>query len=178
MEKPPIPFWAITIDESEYVDGLFIALGRLLFKAQSFERLCKAAIVAHNIAIDPNAVLNNDQALRTFAKNIEQKSLGNHIGTTANPIFNSQYIWQVLDAAKKARNRVAHDITISLEDILGHLEKEKKLEMEVVSIAQAIVKGEHLCILLVALFTNDFIPDKSYIDRTVRWITSPILRVS
>jgi hypothetical protein len=153
----------------------FSVLGRALFTAQQLEMNCRAIagflhmrqlIAAHGSSILEDA---------TFMKGMNQlwkKTLGQHINSLNEMSMFTDEAAPIFEEARKARNRIAHDIAMGVTDRLDS-ELDERIG-EIKDLVWKIAAADKIAAALIHLQNKDPLPRKdffaSYEDRVVAWV--------
>ena len=152
---------------------VFAALGRALALATRFEAGCRSLSALIDLRGDP-APLRSKEALQVFSEGIARRRLfkaTEHISQYANvPIFD------VLNEARNARNRIVHEQSLGFENWAyeeGLWDEELGALCEA---AQKLGRAELLISLASSVLTNTALPTMAslddYPDMLARWVCS------
>ncbi len=161
-------------ERTENTDELHAVLGRALIIATRFDAMCEGAAIAFEMKTGLAEQVASGEAdyeeyvskiaenYRNLNKNIESLSFVGDITV-------------VLHDARKARNRVAHELAKGLTGCLDTKVKEDDLLQEVADVIMDIAYGDIAIALTISAFNGDSVPTKqsmaSYKDSIVRWVT-------
>jgi hypothetical protein len=161
-------------ERTENTDDLHAVLGRALIVATRFDSMCEAAAAAFEFKAGlAENVIHGEAEYQEYASKIVEKyrTLNQNIET----LRSLGDISVVLHDARKARNRVAHDLAIGLTGCLDTKVNEDNLIEEVSDLIVDIAYGDIAISLTVSVFNGDPVPTKhfiaSYKDRIVNWVT-------
>lgn len=159
---------------TENTDELHAVLGRALIVATRFDSLCEAAAIAFEIKAGfAGHIVNGEAEYEEYASKIVEKyrKLYQNIKTLS---FLGD-ISVVLHDARKARNRVAHELAKGLTGCLDTKVNEDTLLEEVSDLIIDIAYGDIAISLTISAFNEDSVPTKqfiaSYKDNMVKWVT-------
>lgn len=159
---------------TENTDELHGGLGRALIVATRFDSLCEAAAIAFEIKVGfAELVVIGEVEYEEYASKIVEKyrALNQNIKTLS---FLGD-ISVVLHGARKARNRVAHELAKGLTGCLDTKVHEETLLQEVSDLIMDIAYGDIAISLTISAFNDDPVPTKqfiaSYKDSMVKWVT-------
>jgi hypothetical protein len=166
--------------------GLFITFGRALYVAQHFEANCRALATlldvrdAHRYGkISPS---NEDPDFNKFVDKLCKRLLAQNIGRLVNqymPHELKDFLFPILDEARKARNYIAHNLTSGFETLAFETEIQEGLVKEVHKLVTKIAEADkHICCIMQAV-TNEPIPSSEYLKRyqekIASWVCEPAL---
>lgn len=160
-------------DRTENSDEIHAILGRALIIATRFDAMCQTAAIA--LDIKREAILTAtmaDDEYNAFVSKIATKyrSLKDHIKSIGLPEDTSV----ILHDARKARNAVAHDLTIGLIGCLDTKIDERKLIAEVSELMMDLAYGDIAISMTLLMFNGNALPGpefrSSYMDRIRNWV--------
>src|SRR5262245_49460014 len=95
-----------------------MSLGRLLALSQRVESGCRALAlhfhILRNLADEPSP-LESEETMRALCDAVWRQKLHKHIANIAIFYGNESQLCEILDAARNARNEVAHEVTLGFE---------------------------------------------------------------
>lgn len=152
----------------------FITVGRALSVAQHFENICRAVADFRDIkkAIFTEEASPEDTEFPDFVERLRRRMLGGAVKVLGGiPEFPTDFATQ-LNKAKDARNRIAHDSTLSMfhpladEDALWSSLESLLTDIRVIGEADAMV-----CAMLYYMNEHErlFVP-RDYVSTIVRWV--------
>jgi hypothetical protein len=165
MERPE---WSYKIDRTEYTDEIFSRIGRLLYKATSFESYCRIAS-ARILSIDNVNILEDPQAFEQFLEKLQKTVLTHHVQRIQKS-FDYEQMNELFKEAIIARNSLAHDLTLGLEHIFGDEDKEDQLEWTINDYTNKIVQAEYHAILVSCILFKTEFPRTTYVDENINWV--------
>lgn len=165
---------------------LFTACGRALYLAQHFERNLRSVVAALDLRMactsgdvspsDEEATeMLYDEGLKRGLGGSLRKGLPRHVPDWLREDFTRRMKPQ-LDAARKARNRIAHEMLFGIEGIdvrSGDFEDlVERLREDVLTLA----KADFSVCYMIQGFNNEPVPShrESYVEDTVKWVFEPI----
>lgn len=113
-------------DRSAGADRLFAACGRALTLATRFEAGCRAVFKMAGIAADPTVIFSSSDRMNEFAATIKKKPLNAYLSTLGNA-FSSDRLEQLFNAAREARNEIAHELTLGMDYSLSDPSEQQKV---------------------------------------------------
>lgn len=161
-------------ERTENTDELHAVLGRALIVATRFDSMCEAAAVALELKTGyADHVILGEVEYQEYASKIVERyrTLNQNINTLSFP----SDISVVLHDARRARNRVAHELAKGLTGCLDTAVNEDELLQEVSDLIMDIAYGDIAISLTISAFNGDPVPTKqfvaSYKDRIISWVT-------
>src|SRR6266516_6728581 len=119
MTLPPDIFY-FDFEYNEELEPYFAAYGRLLALAQRFESGCCSLAYIVFRKRNPEIILGGEEALRRSLTDIYKQKLVQHIRIVTG---DEEETRSMLDAARGARNRFAHESTLGYEHWIHEREK-------------------------------------------------------
>ncbi len=161
-------------ERTENTDELHAVLGRALIIATRFDAMCEAAAIAFEMKTEfAEHVASGDAEYEEHVSKIAEKY--RNLNKNIESLRFLGDITVVLHDARKARNRVAHELAKGLTGCLDTKVKEDNLLQEVADLIVDIAYGDIAISLTISAFNGDSVPTKqfiaSYKDRIVRWVT-------
>jgi hypothetical protein len=162
----------LDFERTEWSDGHFSMLGRALAIATRFEASVRSLALLVDVKAAPEA-LESDELIDGLVEAAWKRRLFKdlkHLGLDKGGAAD------ILKAARHARNRIAHEITLGLDRCLDLLPATAVpgLEQEVRALAQALAKGDRIVCALETIATNEHMPSPeffdSYLDRIEQWV--------
>ncbi len=154
----------------------FSVLGRALFTAQHLEMNCRA--IAGFLHMRSQVMQHGSSVLDdgTFQKGIHQlwkKTLGQHVHGLNELCIFSDDAAQLLGAAVKARNELAHDVAMGITDRLD-AELDQRID-EIRELVRKIATADKIVSSLLHILNKDPLPRKDYFktyeERVIAWVT-------
>jgi len=154
----------------------FSVLGRALFAAQHLEMSCRAIAgflhMRHQVGAHGSSIFDDP----TFQKDMDQiwkKTLGKHITSLKKMSIFADDTAPILEGARKARNRIAHDVAMGITDQLDS-ELDQRID-EIKDLVRKIAAADKIAATIIHLLNKDPLPRRdffvSYEDRVVAWVT-------
>lgn len=159
-------------ERTHYSDDLYSAVGRTLTIATRFENNCKSLSLLLGMKSNKN-FLSDDIEFNKLIKKLINQKLFDDINTISG---NSKELSSILNLAREARNRIAHELTIGLDCLLDTLPKEKlcNLEADMNDIINKIAEGDLVTSFLITKLTNEVLPNNDFLtnykDNIVQWV--------
>ena len=170
------PFFYYLTKTSKEVNNIFVKIGRALHVATRFESYCKALNTLLDVKSSANKgdlSLGNDDQVNKFINKIQKISLNKHIKSILNSLNLGDDISKLIFNANNARNYIAHEITLGMEQNIENDASfwEAKYE-EINDSITKILNAEFVIILIIALVTHDSLPPPNYIEKNKLWVLS------
>ena len=170
------PFFYYLTNTSQEANNIFMKIGRALYVATRFESYCRALNIlldAKSSANKGDLSLGNDDQVKEFMNKILKLSLNKHIKSILKSLNLNEDISKLIFNAKNARNYIAHEITLGMEqsienDVSFWEVKYKEIDDSLIKILDA----EFFIISMMALITHDDLPPKNYIEKNKLWVLS------
>lgn len=162
------PLWLNSLKEKGDLTSLFSTIGKLLFVCQKFETNCKL-IAKHIQIMTTDDLFSNTNSYNTFLNKIKTSTLNNNIKLVDKLTLIGDPI-EILNAARKSRNFIAHEIYIGLENKLGTIADQLNLESEIKLHGQIIANGEFVAAWLCGLLLRGSLPNLTQADQTIKWL--------
>ena len=166
--------------------GLFITFGRSLYVAQHFEANCRALATLLDVRDAHQSgkisTSNEDQDFNKFVDKLWKRLLAQNIGRLVNqymPHELKDFLFPILDEARKARNYIAHNLTLGCETLAFETEIHEDVVEEVHKLVTKIAEADkHICCIMQVV-TNEPIPTGEYLKRyqeeIALWVCEPAL---
>jgi hypothetical protein len=164
---------------TEFSDEGYAAIGRALTFATRFEANCRALAITLDLKramVDPNRAfsLDDETALRELVETIHSRNLNNHVQALTSRLKLSTDIDKLLHDARKARNMIAHELTLGADDEI-ETDRGRGLLLEMMEDGvRTIAQADVVVSALVALVTHEPMMTahgmNGYADRVVEWV--------
>ena len=172
MSEPDIFFTRFR--SAAWSDPCFISLGRLLALSQRVESHCRSLALLLGVKFTETSPLESGETLRAFCDAIRKQKLHKHIADIAAFFGNESQLCEILDAARNARNEIAHEVTLGFE----HWAYDESLMPDestgIRELATHLARADHLlCTISSALTKEPMLTGqayRSYPDRLVEWV--------
>ena len=172
---PNLPFIECA-ERTEFSDECYGALGRALYVAQQFEAKCRALTTLLDVKIGRatrEVGSLDDPEFQDFVNDLWKRKLATNI-TQLKKYGLPGEISSIFDRARRARNSIAHDITLGI----GHkIEKDKgrrEILTEIEQCVRDIANADEVIALLIHTVTHEPIPMPGYLekyeDEVARWV--------
>jgi hypothetical protein len=162
----------LDFERTEWSDAHFGMLGRALAIATRFEASVRSLALLIDVKAAPEA-LESDELIDDLIEAAWKRRLFKdlrHLGLDKGGAAD------ILKAARHARNGIAHEVTLGLDQCLDHLPATvvPALEQEVRALARALANGDRIVCALATIATNEHMPSPEffdgYVDRIEQWV--------
>ena len=166
--------------------GLFTSCGRALYVAQHFEKNLKgflagidllATHIKGDLNISDHNTINalHEKKLKRSLKECISKGFAGYLPDDLKDVFNEWALPQ-LNAAREARNRIAHDFLFGIEDIESGSEYLKTLLNRFRQDVTQLAEADHGMCCIFQGFNRELAAcdRQSYVDYVVNWVLEPI----
>lgn len=164
-------------ERTEFVDSFYAVVGRALTFATRYESNCRALAVIMGIktALEKGSFsLDNDEDLELFVKQITRRTLNENIKNIISGLGLPGDVSGVMHNARKARNEVAHSLTLQMEDVIGDDKQGESVLQQTKDLVSDIAEADRLVCTLLHLETNEHLPSLTYIqnyrEMIVNWV--------
>ena len=170
------PFFYYLTNTTKEANSMFMKIGRALYVATRFESYCRTLNIllgAKSSVNKGDLSLGNDDQVKEFMNKIIKLNLNKHIKSILKSLNLNEDISKLIFNAKNARNYIAHEITLGMEqsienDVSFWEVKYKEIDDSLIKILDV----EFFIILMMALVTHDDLPPKNYIEKNKLWVLS------
>ena len=161
-----------------YGDDLYSIIGRALTVSTRFEAMCKMLNTMFHVK-SKHGILESEEQISVLVNKIRSSPLARHIKEIAKVNKNAigfDGLRDLLDAARIARNEIAHEITLGLDMCIDSIEEDKitDLKIELEKSIKSIAQADKIISLIVSIVTHEPIPSgdflESYPDRLKSWV--------
>ncbi|MCI2425509.1 hypothetical protein LM599_05910 [Candidatus Acetothermia bacterium] len=158
-------------ERTEWGDSIYSAIGRLLTLATHFESSCRGLVGILQLKKAPHEILESPAGLKELSDTLWRHSLGRNILILAPTKDDFHHL---LDNARRARNEIAHEIALGMEDQEG-LERNKELFLgKIRELVLTLAEADRVVCLALTVLTHDHIPSndflKRYPERIAQWV--------
>lgn len=153
-------------------DEIFGVIGRALVIATRFDSMCKN--LSRSVDLKLPSLLRgiSDNEFESLVERTLKKS--STLDKSINNLRMPDDIYKILHNARKARNAVAHDLTVGMEGCLDCKLDESRFLQEVSGYIFDLARGQ----VLISIMTNEFNGEASlqpsliqiYKDNIVNWV--------
>lgn len=159
-------------ERTNFSDDFFSAIGRALTIASRYEKNCKSLSILLGMKENKN-IFADDIEYKNFVKTVTKQKLFDDIKAISG---NNQELSHILNAARIARNTIAHELTIGLDCLIDTLPKDSlsKLENDLVDITNKLADADLIISFLVTKLTNETMPNENFLtqyrSKIVKWV--------
>jgi hypothetical protein len=164
-------------ERTEFSDELYGVIGRALAFATSFEMNCKAVQAVLGIK-ELRASGQGEQAIEDLCVAIENKALRRRIdniikevnkkGTAVGDLL--EWLRPKLEAARIARNEIAHDVTKGIEQRAEDAGRRAEIIEDVGVLVRTIAEADFWVYNLCQALTNEPTYGGDYCEDAVKWV--------
>ena len=170
------PFFYYLTETSQEVNDIFVKIGRALYVATRFESYCRTFNILLDLKSSANKgdlSLEDDDQVNKFVNKILKSSLHNHIIIILESLNHNNDISKLIFNAKNARNYIAHEITLGMEQSIENDASFWKVKYkEIDDSITKILNAEFIIINMIALVTHGNLPPTNYIEKNKLWVLS------
>ena len=159
----------------------FSVLGRALFTAQHFEMNCRAIVAfldARCCASDHGPSALDDAVFDRKMLQLWKKTLGHHTCTLKELCVVSEDGATLLDAARKARNEIAHEVAMDVTDRLD-AELSQRID-HIRDLVWRIAAADKIVSFVLHVLNRDPLPGReflqSYEAKVAEWVVEDTIR--
>ncbi|MFC1911314.1 hypothetical protein ACFLXM_01395 [Chloroflexota bacterium] len=158
-------------ERTEWGDSIYSAIGRLLTLATHFESSCRGLAVILQLKTTPHEILESPAGIKDLSDKLYGRSLSRDISTFALTQDNFRHL---LDKARNARNEIAHEITLGMEDQEGLDRNEELFLGRIRELSLTLAEADRAVCFALTVVTHDHMPNndflKEYTERIARWV--------
>ena len=155
-----------------YGDNLYSIIGRALTISSRFEATCKSFnalihVKSESINLEP------EEEIQKKVDKMHKLPLAKHICEITGDF---KCLFKILDEARKARNEIAHEITLDLDQCIDSIPKDAimYLKSRLQELIEIIAEADKIISNLISKLTNDPLPNsdflKAYSNRIKHWV--------
>jgi len=171
-----LPFIDCNAERTEFSDECYGALGRALYVTQHLEANCRALAILMDVkkTITIGDIGSpDDPEFIEFVSKLWNRFLGKNLDVLRTYGFPEE-VYSSLHEARKARNEVAHAITLGIEHKLEENLGRKEILDDIATAVKHIAEGDRIIGFLMQCVTNEPCPSSSYLhdypDKVVEWV--------
>ncbi len=165
-------------DRTSRDTGFFSAVGRSLAFATRFESNCRVIVGVIGLTQGSRPMLDSDEEVGEFVNRIMSSTLSRNIHKLTKSAEEEDEIRNTLNAAREARNYIAHHVTQGFETVLPDGSGVDETEAELRTHVRNIAEADRFVCLLISLFTRQPLPSGSFIneypDAVVEWVFADV----
>ena len=156
----------------------FAAAGKVLDLASRFESSCRTVSTMMSLRLSGPSILESDESLQMFTNEIWRRRLNSHVSTISSRLREEADLFRVLNAARSARNTVAHELTLGFESWTRNVDSAKSFRTTLRECARTLGEGERVVAVLGTLLTHEELPTGRTLDELteeyVSWVMDGI----
>ena len=159
-------------ERTELSDAHYAAIGRLLTFASRFEAVAKGISLLVGLK-KKRSLIDSDSALNEFIERLRKMPLARHLSDLG---LDEGSAGMVLLAARRARNEIAHTLTIGLDRCLDRLSREQRVEFvqRLEELAVSLAEGDRVISYLASVSTSEHLPSPNFLNeypvRVAAWV--------
>jgi hypothetical protein len=160
-------------ERTVWSDAHYAAIGRALTFATRFEALCKTLNTMLSVKSERSS-LDSEDDIRYFVECIYKCSLAQHITSIAG---DENILKFVLNNARIARNKIAHEITLGLDRSIDSIPEPyvQNLMIQLKEIANTIAEADRIVSLISSIVTHENVPNHEFLEEYTKliekWVT-------
>ncbi len=149
-------------ERTEWADARYAAIGRILTLASRFEAVSKTLSAVVGLKKD-RSLLDSEERLKTFIEKLRKMPLAKHLSALSLELDS---VATVLGEARKARNAIAHDLTLGLDRCLDSLPEEsmKPFLDSLRTLSIRLAEGDRIVSYLASVATNEETPSVAFLE--------------
>jgi len=165
----------IFMDDFERTEGgeaHYAVVGRTLTFASRFEAICKTLSALVGLKSD-RSLLDSEEQLKVFFEQLHRMPLARHLSSLS---LEEESVAAILDEARKARNEIAHEVTLGLDRCLDSLPEGSinYLLDRLRILSTRLAEGDKIVSYLASITTNEPIPNveflRNYTQMVAGWV--------
>ena len=163
------------LERTEWTDRHFAAIGRALALASRFDKGCSALARLLGLKYGGVGSPSTDE-FQDLADTLRRRQLHQHVASIAKFLGSDASVLNTLNEARKARNTVAHELSLGVEQWLSrlHLHLPEHLLEALPGIVRPLAEGDRLVSILLSLFTHEPLPTERFLEQypeaLVKWV--------
>ena len=158
-------------ERTEWGDSIYSAIGRALTLATHFESSCRGLVGILQLKTTPHEILESPTGIEEFSAELYRRSLGRNISTLVPTQDDFRLL---LDKARDARNEIAHEIALGIEDQEGLERNEDFLLRRIRELSLILAEADRAVCFALTVVTHDHMPNnnflKEYPEKIARWV--------
>jgi hypothetical protein len=158
-------------ERTEWGDSIYSAIGRVLTLATHFESSCHGLVGILQLKTSPHEILESPTGIKELSDELYLRSLGRNISIFAPAQDDFRHL---LDKARDARNEIAHEIALGMEDQEGLERNEEFFLGRVRELSLTLAEADRAVCFALTVLTHDHMPNndflKKYPERIAQWV--------
>ena len=158
-------------ERTEWGDSIYSAIGRALTLATHFESSCRGLVVILQLKTTPHEILESPTGIEELSDKLYQRRLGQNISTFAPTQDDFRCL---LDKARNARNEIAHEIALGMENQKALERNEEFFLGRIRELSLTLAEADRAVCFALTVLTHDHMPNndflKKYPERIAQWV--------
>jgi len=158
-------------ERTEWGDSIDSAIGRALTLATHFESSCRGLVDILQLKTTTHEILESPAGTKELSDELHRHSLGQNISIF---VPNQDDFRRLLDKARDARNEIAHEIALGIEDQEGLERNEDFLLRRIRELSLILAEADRAVCFALTVVTHDHMPNnnflKEYPEKIARWV--------
>jgi len=126
-------------ERTEWGDSIYSVVGRALTLATHFESRCRGLAAILKLKTTPSEILESAAGIKELSRKLYRRSLSQHISSFA-PCQDD--FRRLLDRGRCARNDIAHEITLGMDDQDGLNRNEESLTDRIRELSRTLAEAD------------------------------------
>jgi len=152
-------------------DSIYSAIRRALTLATHFESSCRGLVGVLQLKTTPHEILESLTGIKELSDELYRRSSGQNISTFAPTQDDFR---RLLDKARNARNEIAHEIALGMEDQEGLERNEEFFLGRIRELSLTLAEADRAVCFALTVVTHDHMPNndflKKYPERITQWV--------
>jgi len=166
-----------TPERSYHSDEGFGPLGRALYFAQVYESNCRVLASLLDLKSGNVVLPSDDNERQEVIQNLWKRNLGNNLKHLKNSYHLPTDIFSILDKAREARNFIAHEICLGINDTIESDKGRSQLIEIIKKNIEKIANGDKYVCLIIQMMTKEPIPNAKYFEEYPKNISKWVCEV-
>jgi hypothetical protein len=158
-------------ERTEWGDSIYSAIGRVLTLANHFESSCRSLVGILQLKTTSHEILESPTGIKELSDELYRRSLGQNISIFAPAQDDFRHL---LDKARDARNEIAHEIALGMEDQEGLERNEEFFLGRIRELSLTLAEADRAVCFALTVVTHDHMPDNDFLneypERIAKWV--------
>jgi hypothetical protein len=158
-------------ERTEWGDSIYSVVGRALTLATHFESSCRGLAGILELKTKPSELLESPAGIKELSDKLYRRSLSRHISSFAP---SQDEFRRLLDRGRHARNEIAHEITLDIDDQDGLNRNEEFFTERIRELSLALAEADRAVCFALTVVTDDHLPSsdflKKYPETVAKWV--------
>jgi hypothetical protein len=158
-------------ERTEWGDSIYSAIGRVLTLANHFESSCRSLVGILQLKTTSHEILESPTGIKELSDELYRRSLGQNISIFAPAQDDFRHL---LDKARDARNEIAHEIALGMEDQEGLERNEEFFLGRIRELSLTLAEADRAVCFALTVVTHDHMPDTDFLneypERIAKWV--------